>query len=319
MLRNDMEKQADDRGKEVNLIDLFIFLLKYKRLILFCIILAGISTPLYLTVSARFKAKIIDVPQEQYYYAECIISHSDITRIKYFLQSRDLTIKVMQDNHLPMIRHNVWDDKASKWVTEHLYAWDDKNKTLTDEKFDSKSVSDSIATLYIKPQQNTITMSFSSREKDETIRLLTVYLNHISEFHRKYEIAILKEQRGVYEKKFAVAKDSYQKAQLAQKLIEMSDRELLTRNLKYFGFELIDSPYITNVIFQPQKQIESVPMPSARKYIAMTFLLMLAAFVIALFLAGAMEYLAFIKKSDPAKFNLLLKQLEFGDPGKKQI
>lgn len=321
MVPNSFKDQINEQNKDINLIDLFIFLLKYKWLILSCIIVAGISVPLYLTISERLKAETITAPdgtlQEKYYYSECSISSTDSSRVIIFLKSRDLTMKVVKDNHLPRIRFNVWNETKSKWVTERLYDWDDKDNVLIEGKPDSKNVSDSMATLYTRRQENVITIAFSSNEKDKTIKILDEYLSYISDSYRKREMEILKARRNMYEGQMKFASNTYYKTQLAFGLIEVTNRELRAKNDPYYGYEMFDSPYTIEVKPQPQKQI--VKAPSTKRNILITLLMMMAAFVIALSLAGAMEYLTLVKKSDPEKFNVLLKQLRFKSRSGKTV
>ena len=109
MLQNTFPAQADEQKKDTNLIDLFIFLLKYKWLILSFILLAGIGTPLclYIFTPSTFSPKVI---QKVYYYSECAISPYNIPEvniIKMILQSRDLTLLEAKENRLPMIRQNL--------------------------------------------------------------------------------------------------------------------------------------------------------------------------------------------------------------------
>ncbi len=313
MLPNAFKDQVNEPKKETNLIDLLIFLLKYKWLILSLILLASIATPLYLHTSVSKTPPIVLLPNV--YYSECSISPYDdressssrTEKLKMILQSRDLTMMVAKENHLPMIRHNIWDEKSQKWVTERLYVLDDKGNTLIEGKPDSKTVTESMATLYIKPQNNILTIGFSSVEKDKTIKILDSYLNYISDFYRKRDMATNKAQQILYKKQLANASDTYLKARLLEKVIELNDRELRVRNERYYGYDMMDSPYVIEV--KPQEQI--VKGPGTKRYIMITLLLMMAAFVIALTIAGAMEYLTLIKKNDPEGFAVFLKHLGF--------
>ena len=175
-----------------------------------------------------------------------------------------------------------------------------------------------MATLYIKPQQKIITIAFSSNEKDKTIEILDRYLSYISDFYRKRDMEILKAQRNFYEEQIKIAKDTYQKVQLAESLIDVTNKELRAKNDRYYGYEMFDSPYVIEV--NPKVQIpKESSKPSTKRYIMMTLLLMMVAFVIALSIAGATEYLSLVRKNNPEKFAIFLKYLGFKNRSRRPI
>lgn len=312
MMPNAFKNQINEQTKDIKLIDLFIFLLRYKWLFIFCMLFAGIATPLYLYVSVSKAPAAISV-HKIYYFSQCPISpyndressSSRVENLKIILQSRDLTMLVAKENHLPIIRHNIWDEKTNTWVTERLYVWDDKSNALIEGKPDSETLKDSTPTLYIKPQNNILTIGFSSDEKEKTVKILDRYLSYISDFYRQRDMAMIKAQRNVYQKRLLNTNETYLKSRLLDKIIELNDRELRAKNDRYYGYDMLDSPSVTEV--NPQKQITKGS--STKRYIMMTLLLMMAAFVIALAIAGATQYLSLIKKNDPEGFALLLKHL----------
>lgn len=312
MLPNAFKDQINEQTKDINIIDLFIFLLKYKWLILFSILFAGVATPLYLYVSVSKTPAAISLPKI-YYFSQCSISPSDdwnyprsrTEKLKFILQSRDLTLLEARENHLPMIRHNIWDEKTNTWVTERLYVWDDKGNTLIEGKPDSKTLKDSTPTLYIKPQNNILTIGFSSDEREKTVNILDRYLSYISDYYRQQDMEMIKAQQDVYQKRLLNTNDTYLKSRLLDKIMELNDRELRVKKDRYYGYDMLDSPSVTEV--NPQEQ--SSKGSSTKRYIMMILLLMMAAFVIALTIAGAMEYLSLIKKNDPERFAVLLKHL----------
>lgn len=321
MLPNAFKDQINERTKNINIIDLFIFLLKYKWLILLSILFAGIATPLYLYISVLKAPAAISLPK--IYFSQCSISpyndrdssSSRVENLKIILQSRDLTLLEARENHLPMIRHNMWDEKTNTWVTERLYIWDERSGTLIAGQPSNMVVPEGTATLYIKTQNGILTIGFSSDEKEKTIKIMDIYLSYISDFYRQRDMAMIKAQQKLYQKQLLNAKDTYLKARLLEKIIELNDKDLRAKNDRYYGYDVMDSPSVTEV--NPQKQITKGP--SKKRYIMMTLLLMMAAFVIALTIAGAMEYLSLIKKNDPERFAVLLKHLRLKNRSSRPV
>jgi hypothetical protein len=314
MAPNAFKDQVNEQTKDIKLIDLFIFLLKYKWLFLSFMLFAGIATPLYLYLSVPKTPASTAIPLPKiYYFSQCSISpHTDkessssrIENLKIILQSRDLNYLEASENHLPMIRHKIWDEKTNTWVTERLYIWDERSGTLSAGQPSNMVVPEGTATLYIKTQNGILTVGFSSDEKEKTIKILDKYLSYISDFYRRRDMAMIKTQHNLYQKQLLNAKDTYLKARLLEKIIELNDKDLRARNDRYYGYDMMDSPSVTEV--KPQGQITKGA--STKRYIMMTLLLMMAAFVIALSIAGAMEYLTLIKKNDPEGFAVLLKHL----------
>lgn len=313
---NSIKGQVNEQAKDINIISMFIFLLKYKWLILSFVLLAGIATPSYLFVLGLKTPAGVSSPKG-YYFSQCSISpHDDMDKessssrtekLKLLLQSRNLTQMVVKENKLPMISQNIWDEKTNGWVTERLYVWDERSGALSTGQPGSTASPMGTATLYIKPQNNILTIGFSSDEREKTIKILDRYLSYVSDFYRQRDMAMIKAQQEFYQKQLPNVKDTYVflKARLLEKTIELNDKELRAKNDRYYGYEMMDSPAVIEV--KPQKQITKGS--STKRYFSMTFLLMMAAFVIALTIAGAIEYLILAKKNDPEGFAVLLKHL----------
>lgn len=318
MLPNSFNDQINKQTKDIKIIDLFIFLLKYKWLILFSVLFAGIATPLYVSVlkdPAAMPPKIYFSQCSVAAYGDSASSSSREENFKFMLQSYDLTLLEAKENRLPMIRHIIWDTRDNKWVTERIYIWDERSGTLIAEQPGNKVVPEETATLHLKIQNGVLTIRFSSDEKEKTIKFMGICLDYISNFYRHRDIAIYKAQQKMYQEQLLKAKDPFIKDRLLENLIAVNFRELRARNDRYYGFDVMDSPSITEV--NSQKQI--VKGPSKKRYLMMTLLLMMAAFVIALTIAGAIEYMSLIKKKDPEGFAVLLKHLRLKNRSSRPV
>ena len=302
---NAVKDQINKQPRDIRLIDMLIFVLKYKRLFIFCLLFAGIVTPLYLFLNASKTPSVVSLPRT-YYHSQCSISaYNDresasnrVDNLRTILQSRDLTLQQARENKLPMIRQKIWDEKKDKWVTERLYIWDESGGTLVESPANNTAIPEEVATLYIKTQYNVLTIGFSSADREKTIKVMDEYLKYISEYYRQRDMAMIEAQKKLYQKQLL----NYR---LLERLIELNDRDFRAKNDRYYGYDIMDSPSITEI--KPQRQITKGS--GMKRYIMMTLLLMMAAFAVALTIAGAMEYLSLIKKNDPEGFNALLNYL----------
>jgi len=323
---------------EINLLDLFIVLLKHKVMIFFVVFLAGVAA---LAISLRMpnvylsEATIAPTAQEKsgglaalggfgaMIASEVGIGGSgSLDQFDVVLKSRDLTNSIIQEhNLLPVIFDESWDAKAGKWkeAGEPSSFQEAKAKALAtlkeilgptpDEKEKKKDVSKNPTLqdaykpvqemLNLKPDKKRNVMTIGFELKDP--EMARTILN--------YYIVGLSEflRRQVLEDAAAQQVDlSKQLARTSDPLLKTRLYELIARQMEKETLAKVQKYYSFNVIdpaFVPEKKFKP-------KRAQICLISVVVAFFIAIFLAFFMEYVKNLKtREDPERLANLRKSM----------
>ncbi|MEI7672435.1 MAG: Wzz/FepE/Etk N-terminal domain-containing protein [Deltaproteobacteria bacterium] len=309
---------------EINLLDLFIVLLKHKVMIISVVFLAGIAAlvmSLQMPNVYRSEATIAPTTQEKsggglaalggfgaMIAAEVGIGGSgSLDQFDVVLKSRELTNAVIRDrNLLPVIYKKSWDAKKGDWkaadppsLLQQVSAAILGMVKTTPEKKKETSRSPSLQDAYtaiqgmisLKPdkKQNVMRISCESEDPEMAKDIVNYYIVGMSDFLRLQMLEEAAAQQVDLSKQLARTSDPLLKIRLYELIARQMEKETLARVQKYFGFNVVDPPYVPEQKFKPK-----------RAQICM--ISVVVAFFIAVFLAFFMEYVKNLRtREDPER------------------
>jgi uncharacterized protein involved in exopolysaccharide biosynthesis len=308
---------------EINLLDLFIVLLKHKVMILCVVFLAGIAAlviSLQMPNVYRSEATIAPTTQEKAGgglaalggFGAMIASEAGIggtgslDQFDVVLKSRDLTNTIVREhNLLPVIFDESWDTKTGSWkvgepsllqkstaALKRIFGTsaDEKNNipqnpTLQDAY---KPVQEMLGKSPDK-KQNVMRISFESKDPKMAQAALNYYIIGLSEFLRRQTLEDASAQQTLLTQQLSKTTDPLLKNRLYELIAKQIEKETLARVQKYYSFNVIDPPFVPEKKFKPK-----------RAQICM--ISVVVAFFIAIFLAFFMEYVKNLKtREDPER------------------
>jgi uncharacterized protein involved in exopolysaccharide biosynthesis len=289
---------------EINLLDLFIVLLRHKVLIFSIVFLAGVAAvavSLQLPNIYQSSATIAPTAQEQRGglsalggLGAMIASEAGITAagsIEQFdvvLKSRELTASIVRKyDLLPYLFEDGWDPVKKAWLeeapkVEQIHkAMQDRLSVSTDKK------------------KNVMTVGFEAKEPEKARAILGYYIEGLSEFLRNQILADAAAQRRHLGEQLAKTPDPLLRNRLYELMAKQIEQETLARVQKYYSFNVVDPPYLPEQKFKPKRA-------------QICILSVVVALFLAVFLAFFLEYLRNLRtREDPARLESLRAAFRF--------
>jgi uncharacterized protein involved in exopolysaccharide biosynthesis len=285
---------------EINLLDLFIVLLRHKVLIFAVVLLTGIG------------AVIASLRMPDIYLSECTIAPTtqektgvggalsalggfgamiasevgiggtgSLEQFDVVLKSRDLTNTIVQQHDLmPILFEKSWDAEARRWKAEV-----EKPPTLQDAYTSMQGI------LKKTPdkKQNVMRLSVEHRDPRMAQTILNYYVVGLSEFLRRQTLEEAAAQQLHLTQQLARTTDPLLKNRLYELIAKQIEKETLAKIQRYYSFNVIDPAFVPERKFKPKRA-------------QICLLSVVVAFFIAVFLAFFLEYLRNLKtKEDPAR------------------
>ncbi|MDD5713107.1 MAG: Wzz/FepE/Etk N-terminal domain-containing protein [Smithellaceae bacterium] len=283
---------------EINLLDLFIVLLKHKVMILSVVFLAGVAAVVY------------SLQMKNIYRSECTIATTaqgrapggalaalgdlggmiapdmfqaagSLEQFDVVLKSRELTnIIVMKYNLLPLLFEGSWDAEKKRWKAgvKKPPTWQDAYKVMQGML---KSVPDR--------KKNVLSLSFEFKDPKMAQTILNYYVEGLSEYLRQSVLTDSAAQlKGLYEQ-LAKTTDPLLKNRIYGMIAGQIEKETVAMVQRYYSFNVIDPAFVPERKFAPK-----------RAQICM--IAVVVAFFIAIFLAFFLEYVKNLKtREDPER------------------
>ncbi len=292
---------------EINLLDLFIVLLKHKWMIFSVVFIAGVVAvvaSLLMTDIYRSECTIAPIEQEQTSmssrlsalggFGAMVASQvgiggaGSLEKFEIVLKSREMTKQVVEKHKLmQVIFKDSWDKKTKTWKTEEPPTLQDAYEAVQ-------------GMLEIKPDKKNGVMKLGVLFPDPAVaqKLLNYYVNGMSEFLRHQSLENVAIQSKALQGQLVTATDPLLRAKLAEIIAQYVEKETLAKVQKYYGFNVIDPPFIPEKKFKPKRS-------------QICILSVIVAFFMAIFLAFIMEYVGNLKKNeDPERFEKLKKYIK---------
>ncbi len=317
---------------EINLLDLFIVLLKHKVMIFSVVLLAGIlAVVISLQMPNIYRSECTIYPTTQEKGAGAglaalgglgamIASQAGITaggsleQFDVVLKSRDMTNGIIREyNLLPILFEKSWDAENKRWkvgkpsVLQNLSQSvqgmigitpekvQDKKEPFTDE--DAYNAIQGILKSTPDKKQNIMRLSVEMEDPRVAQTILNYYIVGLSEFLRRHTLDDAAAQQVHLSQQLAKMTDPLLKNRLYELIAKQIEKEALAKIQKYFSFNVIDPAYVPEKKFKPK-----------RAQICMISIVV--AFFIAIFLAFFMEYVKNLKtREDPERLANLRKSM----------
>jgi len=319
---------------EINLLDLFIVLLKHKVMIFSVVVLAGIAAvviSLLMPNVYRSEVTIAPTTQEKVSgglsalgalggFGSMIASEMGIgatgslEQFDVVLKSRELTNTIVRDhNLLPVIFDKSWDLKNGKWkvanpslLQKATVAMQEIFGTTPDEK-NNISKTPTLQDAYkpmqemlgktLDKKQNVMRLSFESKDPKMAQAILNYYVIGLSEFLRRQTLEDAAAQQVHLSQQLAKTTDPLLKNRLYELIAKQIEKEALAKIQKYFSFNVIDPAYVPEKKFKPKRA-------------QICILSVVVAFFVAIFLAFFLEYVHNLKtREDPERLANLRKSM----------
>ncbi len=318
---------------EINLLDLFIVLLKHKVMIFSVVLLAGImAVVISIQMPNIYRSEITISPTTQEKtggalsalggFASMIASDMGIggtgslDQFEVVLKSRDLTNGIVgKYNLLPILFEKSWDAENKRWkvgkpsalqnLTESIRGMlgitPDK-KQVKKEPFTHEDVYKAMQDLLkITPNKKQNVMQLSVEHKDPVLAqtILNYYVVGLSEFLRQQTLTDAAAQQAQLGTQLAKTTDPMLKNRLYEVIAKQIEKEALATVQRYYSFNIIDPAFVPEKKFKPKRS-------------QICLLSVVVAFFIAIFLAFFLEYLNNMKKNeDPERLANLRNALRF--------
>ncbi len=292
---------------EINLLDMFIVLLKHKWMIFFLVFIAGVAAVIYslrLPEIYRSESTIVPIGQEKASlssrlsalggFGAMVASQvgiggaGSLEKFEIVLKSRELTNDLVEKHKLmPVIFKDSWDEKTKTWKTEEPPTIQDAYKSMQ-------------GMLEIKPDKKNGVLKLGFLFPDPALaqKLLSYYVDGMSEFLRHQSLENVAMQSKALREQLVTTTDPLLRTKLAEIIAQYVEKETLAKVQRYYGFNVIDPPFVPEKRFKPKRA-------------QICILSVIVAFFMAVFLAFIMEYVGNLKKNeDPERFENLKKYMK---------
>ena len=292
---------------EINLLDMFIALLKHKRMIFFFVFIAGVAAVIYslmLTDIYRSECTIIPIEQEKASLSSSLSAlggfgamvasqvgiggAGSLEKFEIVLESREMTNNLVEKHKLmQVIFEDFWDEKTKTWKTEEPPTLQDAYKSMQNM-------------LEIKPDKKNgvLKLGFLFENPEIAQKILGYYVNGMSEFLRQQSLENVATQSKALQEQLITTTDPLLRTKLAEIIAQYVETETLAKVQKYYGFNIIDPPFVPEKKFKPKRA-------------QICILSVIVAFFMAIFLAFFMEYVGNLKKNeDPERLENLKKYMK---------
>ena len=295
---------------EINLLDLFLVLLKHKKMIIGTVAVAGIGAvivSLLLTNIYRSSATIAPQATENSSPVSALSGlgavggflgiggNTDLSKLEVVLKSRELTRRIVTKYKLlPLLFADNWDAGKKKWLT-------DEPPTEQDAIKAAKTIFSVSADI----KKEIITVNFDHRDPVFAKQVVGYYLTELSEILRETTLRDAEEKVNFLQEELNRTSDVLLKEKISELLANEIEKEIFARAQKYYSFEVIDPPIVPD----PDKKLKP-------KRALICILSVFVAFFLAVFGAFFLEFVHNIKKeADPEQLENLRKYSGF--KGKK--
>jgi uncharacterized protein involved in exopolysaccharide biosynthesis len=293
---------------EINLLDIFIVLLKRKWMIFWIVFFTGVVALTYSLIATkiyRSECTIIPIEQEKASigsrlselggFGAMVASQvgiggaGSLEKFEIVLGSRELTNDIITTYKLmPILYKKDWDAKDKKWKV-------DEPPTLQDAY---EKIQETLLTISPNIKKNSMKLGFMYEDPVVAHEILTYYVKGLSEFLREQTLENVTVQRESLQKQLASTSDPLLKTKLTEIIAQYMEKETLAKVQKNYGFDIIDPPFIPEKKFKPKRAVICI-------------LSVMVAFFMAIFLAFFMEYISNLKKNeDPERLENLNRYMK---------
>ena len=290
---------------EINLVDAFLTLLKYKRLIILLVFLSGLA------------AVVISLQMENIYRSEATLALREnenngpslgslgglggivagqlgiggggsLEKIEAVLNSRDLSTRIIEKYDLmPILFAENWDAKKHEWLIKQPPTLQDGLKNIT-----------ALLNVSTDIKKGTIVVAFENEDPETAKKVVDYYLTELSSSLREEVLRDATENMRFFTEQIERTTDPLLKEKIYALLAKEIEKETFAKAQKYYGFLVLDPPIV------PDRDKKVKPKRSL-----ICIFSMLAVFFLAIFMAFICEFVKKIKIDDPERFAKISAEL----------
>ena len=293
---------------EINLLDLFMVLVRHKMLIIGVVFLTGVAAVFYsLQLTNIYRSEATIAPRGEEAASRNPLSRlggfggmvagqlglggtGSLQKLEVVLKSRNLTNRIIQKYKLmPIIFSEAWDDDKKKWITEKAPTLQDGWKAMQ-----------GLLTVSTDVKKGTMKLGFDHEDPNTAKKFVDFYLTELSEALREEVIRDAAENRRFFERQIETTSDALLREKIYGMLAREIEKDTFARAQKYYSFTVLDIPIVPDL----DKRIK--PKRSLICILSVT-----VAFFLAIFLAFFMEYVQRIKTEDQERYQEIAQGLKF--------
>lgn len=292
---------------EINLLDLFLVLLKHKKMIISIVVAAGIGAVIVsLLLTNIYRSSATIAPQATQSRSPVsalsglgavggflgIGGNTDLSKLEVVLKSRELTKRIVTKYELlPFLFADNWDPEKKAWRTEEPPTEQDAIQKVRGEMLSVSS----------DDKKGIITVNFDHRDPAFAKQMVEHYLTELSEVLRETTLHDAEEKAHFLRDELSKTSDVLLQEKISELLAKEIEKETFARAQKYYSFEVIDPPMVPD----PDKKVKP-------KRALICVLTVFVAFFLAVFAAFFLEFVRNVKKeAEPDQLEQLRKYASF--------
>jgi uncharacterized protein involved in exopolysaccharide biosynthesis len=292
------EEPYDD---EINLLDLFMVLVRRKWLVIGLVFLTGVAAVIIsLQMTNIYRSEATIAPKELEQSTGTALSGalgglgglvasefglgggSDADKIEVLLKSRQLTnLVVEKHNLLPILFDKQWDAQKKAWKEAPA-------PTIQDAY---KLIKDGLLKVTRDRKTNVITASIEHKDPEFAKSMMQYYLTELSEGLRAKVVKDAQENMRFLTEQLDRTTDPLLREKIYSMLAKEIEKATFARAQTYYGFYVLDPP------IAPDLNKKASPKRSL-----ICILSVVVAFFVAVFLAFFLEYLNRLKTEEPDRY-----------------
>ncbi|MBU1182110.1 MAG: hypothetical protein KKF00_08130 [Proteobacteria bacterium] len=297
-----------EENDEINLLDLFLVLVRHKVMILTVVVITGIA------------AVIISLLMQNIYGSEATISlrseekgasfslpgafgglgamvaggfgiggGGTLEKLEVVLKSRALSTRVIEKYDLmPILFPKEWDAVKKAWITKGPK---DKPPTLQDG---IKIIQKNLLKVNRDKKNNTISVMFEYPDPETVKIIVDYYLTELSETLREEVLKDSKDNQHFFNKQLEKTSDALLREKIYTLLAGEIEKETFALAQKYYSFVILDPPVVPDI----DKKVKP-------KRALICILSVVVAFFVAIFLSFFLEFLGRVKLEDPERYKAM--------------
>lgn len=283
----------NEKQRAASLLDLIILILKHKTLIFAVVFLAMVSSIAYFMIRGTPSSS----PRGQaasLYTSACLVEPDGMTveKLKAIIVSREVGKRFVEVLlQMPDIR---------EILPGAMEGTRDRQSPAN-----QAALQDGISKqLSVQIEGSLIRLTFAWPTANHPAPLLGDYLKIVSDLIRERSLPGLEMRKKLLHQEMKRETDLVFKARLADRILVITELEETARRATYYGFTVIDPP-------SPPLSTNALPGRARPNYPVLVLLILLAAFILALFLAFCLESVQKLKQQDPQKYEQIRRYLRF--------
>jgi len=286
---------------EINLLDLFLVLLRHKFLIVFLVIATGVGAVFYsLSLENIYRSEATLTPRGEEKSGPSFPSlgglggmmagqlgmggGGSLPKLEVALSSRELTLKIINKYDLmPIIFQEQWNEEKGTWNAEV-----EEPPTLQDGM---KAVKDGMLKVSADLEKSTLVVGFEHKDPQTAKKVVEYYVKELSEMLRAEVLHDANENKRFFREQLDRTSDALLKEKIYNMLAKEIEKETFAKAQKYYSFQVIDPPIVPD----PDKKV-------APKRSIICILSVFVAFFFAVFFSFFLEFIRRIKTDDPERY-----------------